>query len=105
MMKRLDDYAGLSLNTDYPISITAGHRPMVADRVPVLSGDPAVKGLYRALAPGGYGVQCGPAIGQFMAALVLKRELPPAFARWGVNFETYSLARFTTKETPESERV
>jgi D-arginine dehydrogenase len=104
MMKRLDEGAGLSLNTDYPISITAGHRPTVADRVPVLSADPIVRGLYRALAPGGFGVQCGPAIGRFMAALVLRRELLPAFARWGVNFETYSLARFT-KKTSEPERV
>jgi glycine/D-amino acid oxidase-like deaminating enzyme len=105
MMKRLDDYAGLSLSTEHPISISAGHRPIVADRVPVLSADPAVPGLYRALAPGGYGVQCGPAIGRLMAALVLDGKLPPAFARWGVSFETYSLTRFTKKQTPQSERV
>lgn len=91
MIKRLQECAGLTLRSLE--TITAGHRPFVADRVPIISRDPDVSGLFRLLGPSGYGMQGGPAMARVMAALVLDEALPDEFVEIGLAFDQFSVER------------
>ncbi|WP_271600141.1 NAD(P)/FAD-dependent oxidoreductase [Bradyrhizobium sp. CCBAU 45384] len=72
---------------------TAGHRPFVADRVPVIGPDPEEPSFFHLSAPGGYGMQAGPAMGLSLASQVLRRNVPSQLEQYGVTWEAMLPAR------------
>jgi D-arginine dehydrogenase len=72
----------------------AGLRSFVADEVPVLGAAPDAQGFHWAAALGGYGLQTAPAVGEALAALVTRGELPRHLAARGLTAGMLSPARF-----------
>ncbi len=71
----------------------AGLRCFVADKKPVVGGDPAAENFMWLAAPGGYGIMTSPALGRLCAALVLGRDLPADLAANGVDAAELAPAR------------
>ncbi len=71
----------------------AGLRTFAPDRAPVLGEAPDASGFFWAAGLGGAGIQTAPAVGEFLAGLILGGKLRPRFAEYGVTQDAYAPAR------------
>jgi D-arginine dehydrogenase len=62
----------------------AGLRTFTPDRVPVVGADPREPSFFWLAGQGGYGIQTAPAMGEMVAALLCRGELPAAVRAEGV---------------------
>ncbi len=72
----------------------AGLRSFVADKSPVLGFDPKAPGFFWLAGQGGYGICISPALARATASLIGQGKLPDDFARFNIDEEAMSPARF-----------
>jgi len=85
-----EKYLGLRPNFDVKPQWTAGHRTFVKGRNPMLGPETDVADYYNLLAPGGYGVQAGPAMALIVACAVCGRPLPAQLAAMDIDVAKFS---------------
>ena len=80
-----------------PSHTWAGLRSFVQDHGLVGGFDEIKPGFFWIAAPGGYGIQTSPAMGEACAALVRGLPIPPAIADWGLTKEMLSASRLSER--------
>lgn len=100
----INEYLNVTLREEN-IEVTAGHRPFVLDRNPVIGPEPGRDDYYALLAPGGYGMQAGPAMAKVLEAIILGDSMPEELATFGVRFDCFSVERIRRAEDQRIEAV